>query len=102
MGGDHAETWDAEILPAASRQLRDLPNPERQEALDILIDLAENPFLPGAEQLRGYNNPYKIRFGRGERYRVLYDVFPASRRVLIGAIKLRGPDTYSGMDKWRS
>ena len=100
MGGDDLELWDVEILPTARRELRDLPNPERQEALNIMSDLVEDPFLTGAERLRGYNNRHKIRFGRGERYRMLYDVYPASRKVLIGVIELRGPTTYRGMDKW--
>ena len=102
MGGDYPDVdlWDVELLLSARRQLRELLGPERQETLDILIDLAENPFLAGAERLRNYNNRYKIRFGRGERYRLLYDVYPASRRVLIDAIELRGPDTYRGMDRW--
>ena len=64
------------------------------------VELAEDPLLPGAEPLRNHNNRYKIRFGRQERYRILYDVLPGSRKVLVGVIKLRGPDTYSGMDRW--
>lgn len=32
---------------------------------------------------------------------MLYDVFPASRKLLIGVIEVRGPETYSGMDKGR-
>jgi len=97
MGGGR---WDVELLPAARRQLRELPNPEREEALDLLTDLVEHPVLPGAEPLRNYHNRYKIRFGRRGRYRMLYDVFASSRKVLVGMIKLRGPETYSGMDRW--
>ena len=102
MGVDYpdADLWHVEFLVSARNQLRELPSPERQETLDLLMDLAEDPFLPGAERLRNCNNRYKIRFGRGERYRLIYDVYPASRSVLIDAIELRGPDTYSGMDRW--
>jgi len=56
--------------------------------------------LPGAERLRNYNNRHKVRFGRGERYRMLYDLYPASRKVIVGCLELRGQDTYSGMDRW--
>ncbi|SRR5712692_3108293 len=99
MGGD-PESWDVEILPGAGRDFRLLPDPERDEALNIIEDMKEDPFLPGIEKVRSYNNRYKIRFGRGERYRLLADIFPESRRVLIGVVELRGPRTYSGMDKW--
>ena len=100
--GDNPDAglWDVEIKESARKQLRTLPGPEREEALDLLTDLEEDPFLSGVERLRNYNNRFKIRFGRGERYRLLYDIYPASRRVIVGVIQLRSPDTYRGMDRW--
>jgi mRNA-degrading endonuclease RelE of RelBE toxin-antitoxin system len=103
MGGaypDDVELWYVEVLPTAERQIGSLPGPERNEVVDLLMDLEEDPFPAGAERLRNYNNRYKIRFGRGERYRLIYDVYPASKRVLVDAISLRGPETYRGMDRW--
>ena len=100
MGGEYPDLWDVELASTADKQIGNLPGPGREEALDLLIDLAEDPFLPGAERLRHYNNRYKVRFGRGERYRMLYDVFAASRKVVVGRIELRGPETYTGMDRW--
>ena len=99
MGGA-PELWRVEIFDSASRQLRQLPEPEREEALDIAGDLREDPFLPGLQRLRGYSHRYKIRFGRGERYRMFLDILTESRKVYIRAIKLRTRATYSGMDKW--
>ena len=100
--GDNPDAglWDVEIKASAGKQLRTLPGPEREEALDLVTNLEEDPFLSGAERLRNYNNRHKIRFGRGERYRLLYDIYPASRKVIVGVIELRSPDTYSGMDRW--
>jgi len=31
---------------------------------------------------------------------MLYDVYAASRKVVVGCIELRGTETYSGMDRW--
>ena len=99
-GGEDPELWHVELKLSARRDLRALPDREREEVRRLFDELEEDPFLPGAEKLRHYNNRYKIRFGRGERYRMLYDVFPASRNVIVGRIALRSPETYSGMDRW--
>ncbi len=100
MGGQDPELWHVELKSGAEKDLHVLPNPERKDAVDLLDDLEQDPFLPAAEKLRHYNNRYKIRFGRGERYRMLYDVYPATRKVIVGVIEERGPETYSGMDRW--
>ena len=99
MGGA-PELWDVEVLPSARRELRKLPNPEREEFLDILEELKEGPYLPGIQKLRSYHHRFKIRFGRGERFRIFADILPGARKVLVTTIVLRGRDTYSGMDKW--
>jgi len=99
MGGG-LELWDVRVRRSAAKELRKLPNPEQGDVLDILEDLEEDPFPAGAERLRSYNNRYKIRFGRGERYRLFYEVFPTRRRVSVTRIELRKANTYSGMDRW--
>ena len=99
MGGG-PELWDVRVRRGAAKELRGLPNPEQGDVLDILEDLREDPFPAGTERLRGYNKRYKIRFGRGERYRLFYEVFPARRGVSVTRIELRTANTYSGMDRW--
>ncbi len=60
MGG--AEVWDVDILPSAERERRSLPAPGREEVWQITHELlAEDPLHR------------KIRFGRGERYRLFYE-----------------------------
>ena len=99
MGGG-PELWDVRVRRGAAKELRMLPDPEREAVLDILEDLREDPFPAGAGRLRSYNNRYKIRFGRGERYRLFYEVFPTRRGVSVTRIELRRASTYSGMDRW--
>ncbi len=98
MGG--AEFWDVDILPSAEKERRSLPAPEREEVRQITRELlAEDPLSAG-KPLRNYNRRFKIRFGRGERYRPFYEVYPSTRRVIVTKIEQRGPGTYRGMDKW--
>jgi mRNA-degrading endonuclease RelE of RelBE toxin-antitoxin system len=99
-GGANQEPWHVELTTGADRDLDQLPGPEKSEVRSLLQELEEDPFLPGVEKLRHYNNRYKIRFGRGERYRLIYDAYLASRKVLVLLIEERRPETYSGMDRW--
>ena len=78
MGGG-PELWDVRVRRSAAKELRNLPNPEQGDVLDILEDLKE---------------------GRGDRYRLFYEVFPTGRRVSVTRIELRKANTYSGMDRW--
>ena len=87
--GEGPELWDVRVRRSAAKELRNLPSPEQGDVLDILEDLKEDPFPAGADRLRSYRNRYKIRFGRGERYRLFYEVFPAKRGVSVTRIELR-------------
>ncbi len=60
--------WNVEVLPEADRDLRNLPDIVRAEAIEIIRDLAEDPFPPEAMPLRRHKNRYKIKF---HNYRVV-------------------------------
>jgi len=94
-----AGLWTVEILPSAERELHSLPGQAYAEAAQLIRDLAEDPFPLDAERLRGYRNRYKVRFYKG-RYRFLYDVSEQQRKVIVGRIRIRDTETYSGMDRW--
>ena len=91
--------WRIAVTASAADELGALPDSVRDEAMQIIEDLAEDPLPPGAEPVRKARNRYRIKF-YGYRYRLIYDVSEHQRRVIIGRVRIRDRKTYSGMDKW--
>ena len=58
--------------------------PERvfREAVELIAELADDPFPSGSLELRGASGWYRIAFG-DDRYRIVYRVSEARRRILI-------------------
>ena len=91
--------WNVEILSTAERELDELPQGVRAEALQSIDDLREDPFPSDAEPIRGVRNRYRIRFYRN-RYRIIYDVSERQKKIVVDRIRRRDPHTYSGMVRW--
>ena len=83
--------WTIEVLPSARRALRRLPSHLRDEILDALEALEEDPYSL-AQPLRGRNDYYRIRFGT---HRTIFRISPDKRSVLITRIAHRS-DAYAG------
>ena len=83
--------WTVEILPTARRALRQLPAHLRDEFLDAMEAMQEDPFSL-AQPLRGRNDYYRIRFGV---HRMIFRASPEKRSVLITRIAHRS-DAYAG------
>ncbi len=82
-------TWRVELNRHAERELAALPDNAMQRIVDRLQSLAVNPFSKGIKKLQG-GQGYRLRVGD---YRILYDVFPRNRRIVIYAVGHRG-DVY--------
>ncbi len=82
-------TWRVELNRHAERELSALPDKVMQRIVDRLVSLAVNPLRKGTKELQG-GKGYRLRVGD---YRVLYDVFPRDRRIVIYAVGHRG-DVY--------
>jgi mRNA interferase RelE/StbE len=80
-----------ELNRRAERELERLPDAALQRITKRLRQLEENPFPRGSKKLKG-GGGYRLRVGD---YRVLYDVFPAERRLVIYACRHR-KDVYRG------
>ena len=81
--------WKVNFLPSASSELDQLNDSVREQAIQSIADLAEDPFPAGYIPLRGHHHLYRIRFYR-DQYRVIYRVSEVERRVLILRIRRRG------------
>jgi len=78
-------SWRVEIDRRAERELARLPDPVLQRIARRLILLEADPFPRGSKKLKG-GSGYRLRVGQ---YRILYDVFPAERKVVVYACRHR-------------
>jgi mRNA interferase RelE/StbE len=81
--------WKVNLLPSASRELDQLDDSVREQAIQCIVDLAEDPFPAGSIPLRGHQHVYRIRFYR-DQYRVVYRISEVKRRVLVLRVRRRG------------
>ena len=86
--------WTIEVLPEAERDLDRLSDDLREEALQAMDDLREEPRPPDAIELQSTRNHFRIRFGN-RRYRILYRLIDKDRRILILRARSRSV-VYSG------
>lgn len=76
-------------------QLRRLPNRVQNEIIEIILELASDPYPLISEPLRDqYDDLRKIKV---DGYRIIYKVNEADRTVTVSAVKRRDRDTYTNI-----
>jgi mRNA interferase RelE/StbE len=83
-----------EMLASAAKEFESLPRPERRRVAKAIDALESNSHPPGSVKLHGYDG-YRIRVGR---YRVLYLVDEAARRITVVRIGPRN-DVYRRLEQ---
>ncbi len=76
-------SYDIEISRTAEKQLKRLPQDDRQRIVRAILSLSDDPFPRGSRKLSGYDDVFRIRVGT---YRVLYSV--SERKLSIIILKL--------------
>jgi len=88
--------WDVEVTPAARKQIAQLPDAARLDAIDLLRLVRETPLELAGTMLQGFEGLYAARFYRG-RYRMLYRVSPKQQRVIVLRVRPR-ESAYEGLE----
>jgi mRNA interferase RelE/StbE len=88
------QPYRVEIHPAAQRDLRRFPASEAARLAAAIIRLEDAPRPMGSKKLRGSEQVHRLRVGR---YRVIYEVLDAERRVVVTQVRRRTESTYSGL-----
>ena len=73
-------TYKIEFTRTAEKQLSDVPQVDLKKLARRIDKLAQNPFPPGYEKMKGHDDLYRIRQGD---YRVLYSVFEGKLLILV-------------------
>jgi mRNA interferase RelE/StbE len=71
------------VLPSAEKELRRLPRKEITGIIHSIDSLARQPRPRGVQKLHGSKDRYRIRRGR---YRILYRVDDAAKRVMVYSV----------------
>jgi mRNA-degrading endonuclease RelE of RelBE toxin-antitoxin system len=83
--------WGLVIGSRAKRQLRRLSPSEREHIDRAFGLLCTNPFDPDSKLLRGSAGGFRYRTGD---WRILYDLLPEHKIIVVTAVKRRGSNTY--------
>jgi len=81
--------WRVSLRPSADREIGELDDSVRREAIAVIADLKDDPLPSGSVLLRGYRDLYRVRFYR-EQFRIVYSVSVRSRKVVIERVRRRG------------
>ena len=90
-----AGSWRVTIVRSADAELDALKGNLRDEALDVIADLADDPFPPDSASMRRNNRCWRLKFD-ARRWRILYRVDERRRTVTIFRIRPRGT-AYKGL-----
>ncbi len=80
-----------ELATQARKQLDRLPNDDRIRIIAALKQMSVDPYTGDIQRLKGHRFGWRRRLGN---YRILYDLDPAVRLILIARIERRGTTTY--------
>jgi len=83
--------WGLAITSSAKRQLRRVPAPKLGQINRAFSDMCEDPFSGDVKCLRGLDGALRRRVGD---WRVLYELNPDHKVIVVTAVKRRGSNTY--------
>ena len=87
--------WTVELTKSAQREFRQLEDGPQQAAAELIADLAEDPSLVPALEMRANPQIWRARFHQ-DRYRMIYQI--TKTRVIVKRIRARRT-AYKGMKR---
>ena len=83
--------WGLVITSGAKRQLRRLTDAERHQIDAAFSEMCYNPYQGDVRFLKGSDGALRRRVGD---WRILYDLEPEHKIIVVTAVKRRGSNTY--------
>jgi mRNA interferase RelE/StbE len=83
--------WNLVVTGSAQKELRNLPRRDRERVRAALLDMCDDPFRGDLRRLQAQTAAWRRRVGN---YRILFDVDPNERLILVHAIVRRTSTTY--------
>jgi mRNA interferase RelE/StbE len=83
--------WNLQVTKPAEKDLRTLPAREQERVKAALISLRVDPFGGDVKRLKGKPPSWRRRVGN---YRIVYDLYPEQRLIVVTGILRRTSTTY--------
>lgn len=83
--------WALVVVRQAEKQLKRLRPKDQQRLLAVLEEMRYHPFGGDLVYLKGQANAFRRRVGS---WRILFDVHPQKKIIVVIAIKRRTSSTY--------
>ncbi len=83
--------WNLQIAGPAQKQFQKLPGKDRASVSAALLAMQTDPSEGDIKRLKGEKTGWRRRVGN---YRILYDLLPEERLIVIAAILRRTSTTY--------
>jgi len=83
--------WNLQIAGPAQKEFRKLPASDQRRVKAALLAMQENPFQGDIQRLKGQPTAWRRRVGS---YRIIYDLHPEARLILVSGILRRTSTTY--------
>jgi mRNA-degrading endonuclease RelE of RelBE toxin-antitoxin system len=82
--------WTVVLAGPAKKSLKRIPAADNKRILEVLAEMQENPFQGDIRKLQGLPG-FRRRVGN---WRILFEVLPEDRKIVIAAIERRTSTTY--------
>jgi mRNA interferase RelE/StbE len=83
--------FDVELASLAKKQLDKLPNDARSRVVAAIRQMANDPCAGDIQRLKGPHFGWRRRVGE---CRILYDLDPVARLIIIARVERRSTTTY--------
>lgn len=83
--------WGLVIGNRAKRQLRRLADAERHQIDAVFLEMCHNPYHGDVQFIKGSDGAFRRRTGD---LRILYDLEPEHKVIVVTAVKRRSSNTY--------
>lgn len=87
--------WNVKLTPLAKRQLKQLDEDIREDAISLLLDMEDGIFPSDVIRLRGHERYERVKFARNQ-FRMVYRTDQRKKTILVTRIRPRDTDTYRG------
>lgn len=95
---DEVEPYRVVLTPGAQRQLDRLSGVSLAGLRGVILGLGSHPYPAGATKLVGSRNLWRVRVRvDGRSWRVVYEVRPRDRMVIVTRVVRRDEGTYRGL-----
>ena len=78
-------------MRSAESQIRKIPSKDRQRIITTLEQIRKDPFAGDIVYLKGQDSALRRRVGD---WRILFDIYPEQKLVIVSAILRRTSKTY--------